>query len=327
MTTLVLGLLLGLACHSEPGPKVGHKYRRNDPEVQYARGREALTSEGITRIRWGITPFVSATSVKSEWSPTLSLISSKLGMPIDTEVGDGYADLEERLLSGQIDVAIMSPYAYVQAKKIAPGLQVFATHISGGSETYGGYLVTRGDQSLDSVESLKKRRFAYVDPRSSSGWLFPASRLLDAGIHPVEDVQGHFYGSHAAVIEAVVNGQADVGATYDGALVQGRGSIVGADSLRIIARTHRIPFDAYVVRADFPPAARTALQVAMSSISTRDAVGREALAPLLSMNGFMAITDSHYKMVRTVDSEVRAAIEASGTGLPSIIAPPPALDP
>ena len=321
MRAALLVALLGLSCQGDPGPST--KARVPEPELIFARGRQALAAEGTTRLRWGLTPFISVTSVEQQYRPTLALVSSRLGLPIEIQVGESYSDLEQRLLDGSIDVATMSPYAYVRAKELAPDIQVFATHISRGSETYGGYLVAREDREVHTVQDTKNQRFAYVDPRSSSGWLFPASRLLDAGIHPVDDVEGMFYGSHSAVIEAVVRGEAVVGATYAGALVEGRGSIPGAEMLKIVARTQRIPFDAYVVRAGFPRAARDALQVALGSVSTRDSVGREALAPLLGLNGFMPAMDSHYRRVYAVDAEVRAALETSKSGLPPTAPPEP----
>jgi phosphate/phosphite/phosphonate ABC transporter binding protein len=320
---LLLTMLL-IGC-SQPELQVS-RTREAEPELVYARGREALTKAGTTQLRWGLTPFVSTTSVDAQYRPTLALISSRIGLPIEIVVGQDYADLEQQLLSGTIDVATMSPYAYVRAKEQAPGIQVFATHISGGSETYGGYIVAREESHVRTTEQVRGQSFAYVDPRSSSGWLFAASRLVDEGIHPVDDVQGMFYGSHAAVIKAVISGQAEVGATYGDALEDGRGRIPGAEKLRIVARTQRIPFDAYVVRSGLPREARDALQLALSQVSTRDTVGREALSTLMGLNGFMATTDSHYKSVRAVDAEVRKALLAAASGLPRV-APPPTPEP
>jgi len=318
-----LTTLIGMvwACDSDPQiPIVPKKVNKG---LVYAQGREALASKGITRLNWGLTPFVSSSTVGDQYQPTLSLVAGRLGLTITSQVGSNYADLEQRLLSGEIDVATMSPYAYVRAKAQNPDIHVFASHIAGGSETYGSYIVARDDSNIHTIDDTRGKRFAFVDERSSSGWLFPAARLLDADIHPVDDVDPRFLGSHKAVIEAVISGAADVGATYDGALAEGRGSIPGSDSLRIVARTKRIPFDAYVVRAGFPPTAKDALQVALGSVSTRDAVGREALAPLLGVNGFMSVSDSHYKIIRAVEIEVRAALSASGSSLPKPTPPTP----
>jgi phosphate/phosphite/phosphonate ABC transporter binding protein len=305
----------------DPHYAVRSRVRPRDPEVIYARGRDAMASAGITRIRWGLTPYVTTTSIEEQYRSTFDLVASRIGIPIDIVVGKSYADVEQQLLAGDIDVATMSPYAYVRAKAADPTIHVFSTHISGGTETYGAYIVATESGPVKTLADTRNRSFAFVDERSSSGWLFPAARMLDANIHPVGGVKGAFYGSHSAVIQAVSAGRAAAGATYDGALAEGRGNIPGAASLRIIARTKRIPFDAYVVRGAFPRYGRDALQEALGSVSTRDSVGRDALAPLMGINGFMPTTDAHYRTVREVEAGVRAALENSGGHLPPMAIP------
>jgi phosphonate transport system substrate-binding protein len=321
--------LVALACLTgceNPHDTVRSKVKARDPEVIYARGRTALADQGITRIRWGLTPYVSSSTVIDQYRPILELVSTRIGIPIDLVVGTGYADVEQRLLSGQIDVATMSPYAYVRAKQNDDQIRVFATHVAGGTETYGAYIVATENGPVQTLSDIRDQAFAFVDERSSSGWLFPAARMLDEGVNPVTDLKGRFYGSHAAVIQAVVSGEVMAGATYDGALAQGRGSIPGANTLRIIARTKRIPFDAYVVRSEFPPQGRDALLEAIRSVSTRDSVGREALATLMDINGFMPATDAHYKTVRTTQSEVWAALAQTGGSLPPTVPLPAQLE-
>ena len=54
---------------------------------------------------------------------------------------------------------------------------------------------------------------AYVAQGSASGWLFPASRLLEEGIHPLDDVVPVWAGDHNEVINKVKSGEAHAGAT------------------------------------------------------------------------------------------------------------------
>ena len=45
--------------------------------------------------------------------------------------------------------------------------------------------------------------------------------------------------------------------------------------------------------------------------------------PLMGLNGFMPVIDSHYKGVRAVDADVRTSLELSGSGLPPTLPPEP----
>ena len=92
----------------------------------------------------------------------------------------------------------------------------------------------------------------------------------------------------------------------------------GAHNLRVIARTERIPYDAYVIRSGFPTEAILGLQKALSSVSTRDADGREALKPLGDINGFIRTDDTHYKSVREVEARVQSLLALPGGTLPTL---------
>ena len=115
----------------------------------------------------------------------------------------------------------------------------------------------------------------------------------------------------------IASGEVDAGATYNAALSEGRGRIPGANNLRVIARTERIPYDAYVVRSGFPVKAILGLQKALSSVSTRDSKGRKALAPLGDINGFIRTDNTHYRSVREIEARVQSLLELPGGRLPA----------
>ena len=285
----------------------------------YQQTRDALADAGIERLIWGLTPFASASGVEEQYRPTISIVSETLGVPIEMRAGNDYQDVETMLLEGKIDIALMSPYAYVRAKAESPDIRVFATHIAKGTESYGAYILTRDDSPIRTLSELRGKSFGFVDPRSSSGWLFPISRMLDDDINPIQGLKGRFYGSHQRVIRAIANGEVSAGATYDGALADGRGRIPGANNLRVLARTERIPYDAYVLRAGFPQQAVQGLQKALSTVSTRDARGRDALAPLVDINGFIRADDAHYRSVRMIEEKVQRRLELPGGKLPEFV--------
>jgi phosphate/phosphite/phosphonate ABC transporter binding protein len=321
MIRLLLVVLLLGGCDEQPEAARGRIFQ-TPAGVMYEQTRTSLNDAGIDHLVWGLTPFVSPTGVDDQYRPTIGLISERLRVPIHVRAGRNYEHVEEMLLSGEVDIALMSPYAYVRAKARAPNIRVFATHIAKGTESYGAYILTQEDSPIRTMNDLRGEVFGFVDQRSSSGWLFPISRMLDDGINPLQEVSGHFYGSHERVIEAIVNGEVAAGATYDGALAEGRGRIPGANNLRVLARTQRIPYDAYVLREGFPEKAILGLQKALSSVSTRDARGRDALSSLVDINGFIQADDAHYRGVRIIEEKVQRLLDLPGGTLPSIVPTP-----
>ena len=314
---LIYGLTF-MGCSDTPEAVRGRIFKTPASEM-YEQTRTALSNAEIDHLVWGLTPFVSSSGVDEQYRATIGLVAEQLRVPIRTKTGEDYEHVEEMLLSGQVDIALMSPYAYVRAKAKAPDIRVFATHIAKGTESYGAYILTRDDSDVRTLNDLRGKSFGFVDQRSSSGWLFPISRMLDDGIDPLQEIEGRFYGSHERVITAIVNGEVTAGATYDGALAEGRGRIPGAKNLRVLARTERIPYDAYVLRAGFPSSAVLGLQKALSTVSTRSARGRDALAPLIDINGFIRTDDAHYHGVRTIESKVQNLLDLSGGKLPSVV--------
>ena len=315
--TWVLMTLLMISCIEEP-EAVRSTIARTPAQQMYNQAREVMRQSGIHELTWGVTPFVTEDGgVETRYEPTVAIVSDRLATPMQVIAGESYADIESLLLSRQIDIAIMSPYAYVRARSKDPQIRAIATHIADGTESYGAYILVPDDSPVRSLTDLSGKRFGFVDQRSSSGWLFPASRLLDEGINPIADIEGRFYGNHERVIKAIVSGEVDAGATYKAALSEGRGRIPGANNLRVIARTERIPYDAYVVRAGFPKQAILGLQKALSSVSTRDTEGRKALEPLGDINGFTRTDDAHYRSVRDIEARVQSLLALPGGRLPS----------
>lgn len=301
-------VLLWLACAGPPtaeGTSPPILATVSDPVGEAA---EALAAQGVTTLRWGYTPYLGTDGEGEGWSPLLTALGERLGVPITLVPMDDYAGAERAIVAGDVDVASMSPYGYVQARRLAPGLRVFASHVARGTPTYGVYLITRHDSGIDVLEDLAGASFGFVDRRSTSGWLFPAARMLEEGLDPRRDVKPVFLGSHGAVFDAVATGQVAAGAVYDHALTTQRQLHPDGHRVRVLAKAPRVPFDAYVLQAGLPAVVGDALAGLLSEISTRSLEGRRLLRGTPSVNGFFAVDDDHYDILRLVEQVVEEGL-------------------
>ena len=84
-----------------------------------------------------------------------------------------------------------------------------------GTSTYHGYLFARKDSGIRTVADMKGKRFAYVDRATTAGYLFPRAYLKEKGVADPDRYFGEvfFAGSHDATVLAVLNGEADIGAS------------------------------------------------------------------------------------------------------------------
>lgn len=320
VATASLLVACGAPAPTEPTPT----RRGTESEQVLEEGRAALRDAGLRQLTFGITPYLDPETLGERYQPILTWLQARMDVQLELVMTESYADMELQAAQGSIDLAVLPPYAYVRAQRQEPGLQVFATHIADGSPTYGSYIITAEDGPVRVLADVRGRSFGFVDPSSTSGWLFPADRMLDEGIHPLRDLDAVFLGGHDIVFDSVLDGRVAAGAVYASALAEGRERNPLASRIRVLAKTHRIPLDAYVARADFPPAAARAFGVALSELSTRTPEGRRVLSTFLRINGFLPVDDAHYEIVREVE---RRVLEATGEVRPSVEPPPVEQDP
>jgi phosphonate transport system substrate-binding protein len=153
--------------------------------------------------------------------------------------------------------------------------------------------------------------FAFSDPASTSGNLYPRVGLLDAGINPEKDFKKViFAGSHIATIMTVKAGKVDAGAfqaNFAKRLVEK--NKLAADDLRVIWTSETIPNSCYAVRKGLPDSLKKQIQEALLAIPTKDP---ELFAHLNSLQGnlssgtvYVAVNDATYNGLRKYASQVK----------------------
>jgi len=174
-------------------------------------------------------------------------LGKELGGPVSTEVAADYRAFSRGLAERRWDLVLIGPVLFGRAHE--NGYEAVAIGMRGGTFVRRGLFVTRADKGISQVSDLRGRTVAFVSPHSSSGFQFPFAYLFAQGLGPA-DYTRSFVGSHDAVLKAVLEGRADAGATYDGALEDLAGE--QAPLLNVFARTDPIPGETFAMRADSP---------------------------------------------------------------------------
>ena len=200
--------------------------------------------------------------------------------------------------AGRVDIGSFSPFAYVDAAR-GRKIRIIAQSILEGSATYRGIIVARKDGGLKTVADLRGKRFAFVDPKSASGYVYPRAMLIEKGINPETYFKETiFAGSHDKVIAAVLEGRADAGAIYDGALGVAKRSGVPTESLVILASTDPIPHDAIAVRIGLKQALAKRIQLALINLDKSEAGRRVIAQSKKKLTGHVMAKDGLYDVVR-----------------------------
>lgn len=254
-------------------------------------------------VRLGIIPAIARERTQAELSPIVTYLGQQLGEPAELVIAKDYADISGMLARHELDAAILFPLAYVQARAAMPELSLLACSVRQGKAAYRGYIVARRDSPFHQLSDLRGKRFAFVDPSSTSGYLYPTELFLREKLIqsrkelPAFFSEVQFRKSHDGVLRAVLAGEAEAGAMYDGELAQSQRLGVDSGELRILARTDAIPHEAVVAAPGVPEPLRQRLKAALVSLDTRTATGREVLRPLateLKFNGFVTCGPAHF---------------------------------
>ncbi len=141
-------------------------------------------------------------------------IGRMLGRPVLVMQRKSYAELNQLLTKGDADIGLLSTGAYC-AYKSREEFTLLAMQERNHLPYYYGYVVTSEESGIQSLEELRGKRFAYVDPLSYSGYLGLQEQLVQQGENPEKYFSSvYFTYSHDASIRAVQNNFAD-GAVVD----------------------------------------------------------------------------------------------------------------
>ncbi len=138
----------------------------------------------------------------------------------DVKVPTSYAATIEGMCAGQIDVAWLAPLAYVTAKQKNCASVLLASVRNDEnrkpSTTYNSQIVVRADSGINDLKGLQGKKFAYVDPLSTSGTLYPMVEIKkQTGQDPKAFFsQTIFAGGHDKSVLAVYQGQVDGAASF-----------------------------------------------------------------------------------------------------------------
>jgi phosphonate transport system substrate-binding protein len=187
-----------------------------------------------------------------------SALAEMCGVALRPWVATDYDHLLEAVGSGSVGVAWMPPLLHARAS--SGGAVLAALCERKQSLTYRSALVVRHASNFYGVSgpALAGARVAWVDPRSTGGYLFPRMHLTAAGVDPKLHLAGEeFYGSYPRAAMAVVRSEADLcpchvseSAAGDAqvALAEVRRVVGVADApLRVLAITDSIPADGIVL--------------------------------------------------------------------------------
>ena len=245
-------------------------------------------------LNMGLVPSEDPRVIMSDNKMLLEQLEKSLQMKIKPFIATDYNGVIEALRSKKLDIALLGPFSYALATSVA-NVEAFAlleTERQGA--TYHSIIIARPDHGIRGLEDLGGKTFAFVDPGSTSGFLFPKAGLIKAGYDPdTYFSRVIFSGGHDASAIAVQNGKVDAASIADALLetAYNRGMLKRGE-VSVIWTSEAIPGPPIVYRRDLPEDLKAKIRAAFAEIHDLP------WGPKTRIKRWVPATDSDYDVIR-----------------------------
>ena len=266
--------------------------------------RAALAADGLHLV---LTPSQKPTDLLATGEEFGTVLARLTGMPVRVTVASDYAAVIEALRNRTADLAFVHPGGYVLASREAKAV-IVAKNVWHGKSSFTSRIYVRKESGLKALEDLRGKTMAFIDPASSSGYIYPMVLLIQRGFVKDRDPKTFFRevvfaGAHDAGMRALLNGHVDALASFDLAREQYIADPAERERITFVAETPEIPEAGIAARGGLDPA--TFAKVREALLQIRAPAYAALLKRLYEIDGFAPAEDREY-------DPVRAAIELLG---------------
>jgi len=189
-------------------------------------GSTATNEQGFPEtITLAAVPAENSADMKASYDPLIKLLGKETGSTVEFVQASDYAGVVEGMIANNVDLAFFGPFAYVVAgvngAKVTPLGAVIEE--KGAEPGYQSYGLARADNgAINGLSDFAGKKVCFVDPGSTSGFLYPSAGLIEAGVvksGAEADISAAmtpiYAGGHDASALAIKSGDCDAGFAFD----------------------------------------------------------------------------------------------------------------
>ncbi len=148
---------------------------------------EAIINDSSVKVAIG--SIVSPKESYGYYEDMIRYISRSLGVNVKIIQRRNYQEINDLIKRNEIDFAFVCSGPYVDGNSEFGMKLLVVPVINGGDTTYHSYIIVRNNSNYSSLSDLRGKKFAFVDPLSNTGKLYPTYRL-----YLMNETPGSFFG-------------------------------------------------------------------------------------------------------------------------------------
>lgn len=268
-----------------------------------------LAEEEVLQVQF--VPTNNDGSMQAKAEPFAKYLSEKLGREVKVSLATDYSTIVQAMEAGQIDIGIMPPAAYTQARDLGAA-EAILTSVLGKfdpetgepleGETTGSFraeILVKADSDLEDVKDLIGKNIATLNPTSASGYIYPVAELKKQGIDLTTEANLTVVNDIPSIITAILNGQQDAGFSFQGTRYVFAKAFPDNDltkDLRVLYLSEgEIPNDAIAVKPDMDKELREKVKETFLAMN-QDEEGKDIMS-LWNHLGYVEADEAVYDQV------------------------------
>ena len=248
-------------------------------------------------LRVAVAAVISPEGTIQSYSPLLQYLEEKLDRPVELVQRRTYLEVNDLIERGEVDIAFVCTSAYVEGHDTF-GMELLAAPQVNGKTVYNSILIVPTSSTAKSMADMRNKIFAFTDPISLSGRVYPTYLVHQLGYTPEEFFTHTFFTySHDEAIRAVASGLAD-GAAVDSLVYEfaiARDPSL-ADKIHVIHRSPDFGIPPVVISPFTRPQVKADIQDLLLGMAN-DPNAQDALVSI-GVESFVVIDDGAYDGVR-----------------------------
>ncbi|MFK4731173.1 phosphate/phosphite/phosphonate ABC transporter substrate-binding protein [Agromyces mediolanus] len=253
---------------------------------------------------FGVVP--DSVDTETNYQPLMDYLAQETGKTVEYHESTDYAALIEAAVAGKIDVASFSGFTYVTATNNGAEITPISSIVTaeGQEPGYFSQAIVPAGSGITDLAGFAGKKVCFVDPSSTSGYLFPTYNLLEAGIDPEQDITPVFAGKHDVSVTKVGEGvECEAGFAEDS-------EVAKSDKVKVVAET-MVPGAPIVVSNSLPDELKSQITDLLSEVTIDDIIASGVTSA--DSDGFRSVffetkpvDDAYYDTIRDICKKTNA---------------------